>query len=226
MLMSIISHLLSAWFAFLLPAYGTWKALSHRPLSEPDIERWGMYWTVLAAFVALEYVAEWLVSWFPFYWEVKTFILLFLALPQTQGSTWVYQTYVNPFLTRNEADIDAAIVQAQNNVLTFVQSRIGKLIDALLALVTGPRPQQPTPNESAASQQPATANPLGAAKSLWDTFGQGALNAWQSYSQSRSTQGATATSASPSPANAGSPSTSPAAPPFPEPDTHHSGGYM
>lgn len=58
------SHIYSsAWFAFLLPCYGTFKALSHRPLSEPDLQRWSMYWAVIGAFVAFEYLAEWLISW-------------------------------------------------------------------------------------------------------------------------------------------------------------------
>ena len=84
MLMSMISHLLrrvccscdqhahppcshapprSAWFAFLLPSYATWKALAHRPVSEPDLERWCMYWAVVGAFVAFEYVTGWILDW-------------------------------------------------------------------------------------------------------------------------------------------------------------------
>ncbi len=54
----------SAWFAFLLPSYATFKALSHRPLSEPELQRWTMYWSVVGAFVAFEYAAEWLISWY------------------------------------------------------------------------------------------------------------------------------------------------------------------
>lgn len=38
----------SAWFAFLLPCYNTFKALSHRPLSEPELERLAMFWCVPA----------------------------------------------------------------------------------------------------------------------------------------------------------------------------------
>jgi len=94
----------SAWFAFLLPCYSTFKVLSHQPVSEPDIQKWAMYWSVIGAFVAFEYLAEWLISWqvifpplapcdhltlallpsrLPFYWELKTAFLLFLSLPQT-----------------------------------------------------------------------------------------------------------------------------------------------
>jgi hypothetical protein len=35
---------LSAYFAFLLPAYKTFKALRHRPLSEPELERLAQFW--------------------------------------------------------------------------------------------------------------------------------------------------------------------------------------
>lgn len=54
----------SAWFAFFLPSYSTFKALKHRPLSEPDLTHWATYWTVMGMFVAIEYVAEWVVSWY------------------------------------------------------------------------------------------------------------------------------------------------------------------
>jgi len=39
------------------------KGLKNRPLSEPELERWATYWAVVGAFVAFEYVAEWMLSW-------------------------------------------------------------------------------------------------------------------------------------------------------------------
>lgn len=65
----------SAWFAFLLPSYATFKALSHRPLSEHELQRWTMYWSVVGPFVAFEYTAEWLISWYVF------FLSLYQSLP-------------------------------------------------------------------------------------------------------------------------------------------------
>ena len=98
----------SAWFAFFLPSYATFKTLSNRPISESELQQWAMYWSVIGAFVAFEYVAEWFITWYavfstsylekwylillkriPFYWEVKTLFLLFLSLPQTQVSRLV-----------------------------------------------------------------------------------------------------------------------------------------
>ncbi|KAI0673339.1 TB2/DP1, HVA22 family-domain-containing protein [Trametes maxima] len=180
MLMSFISHVLSAWFAFLLPSYATWKALAHRPISEPDLERWGMYWAVVGAFVAVEYVSGWLLDWVPFYWEARTVFLLFLALPQTQGSTWVYQTYLQPFLLKNQADIDASIAAAQTNVLTFVQSRLQVFWQTFWDLATKASAnanQAGTPG--AASAQPAGGNPVELARSLWSSYGSSLIGAFQ-----------------------------------------------
>lgn len=54
---------LSAWFAFLLPSYATFKALAHPPGNQQELQRWGMYWSVIGVFLAVEYAAEWLISW-------------------------------------------------------------------------------------------------------------------------------------------------------------------
>ncbi|KJA25865.1 hypothetical protein HYPSUDRAFT_160465, partial [Hypholoma sublateritium FD-334 SS-4] len=129
MFMSTASRLLSAWFAFLLPCFSTFKALSRRPLSEPELHKLAMYWAVIGAFVAFEYLAEWTISWLPFYWEIKTLFLLYLSLPQTQGSTYVYTTYLQPFFARNEADLDAGIIAIQRNVVTFIQGKLSGIWD-------------------------------------------------------------------------------------------------
>lgn len=62
-LTSAVVKIVSAWFAFFLPSYYTYKALKGRPLSEGEIERLAMYWSVLGAFVSIEYVLEWFISW-------------------------------------------------------------------------------------------------------------------------------------------------------------------
>lgn len=175
MLMSFFSHILSAWFAFLLPSYATFKALSHRPLSEPELQRWAMYWSVVGAFVAFEYTAEWFISWLPFYWEVKTLFLLYLALPQTQGSTYIYTTYLQPFFSQNEADLDEGIVQAQKNILTFIQTRLTALWEYLL---NAANKRQATTSTAAGSSNTSSA-PNGSASALQSVFG-----LWQTYGPS------------------------------------------
>ncbi|KAI0756802.1 TB2/DP1, HVA22 family-domain-containing protein [Daedaleopsis nitida] len=184
MWMSMLSHILSAWFAFLLPSYATWKALAHRPVSEPELERWCMYWAVVGAFVAFEYVTGWLLDWVPFYWEARTVFLLFLSLPQTQGSSWVYMTYLQPFLVKNQADIDAGIAAAQSNVLAFIQSRVQVFWQTFWDLATKASANQNgapgapgAPAPGAGPQQPA--NYVDTARSLWAAYGSSAIGAFQ-----------------------------------------------
>ncbi|EAU92709.2 hypothetical protein CC1G_01754 [Coprinopsis cinerea okayama7 len=225
MFMSLISHLVSAWFAFLLPSFATYKALARLPQSEPDVQRWGMYWSVVGAFVAFEYIAEWFISWFPFYWECKTLFLLYLALPQTEGSTYIYQNYLRPFLAKNEAALDDGIVALQRNAFGFIQQ---KLTDLLTLAANALNKQGNTQGHSGQPQQGA--NPLQTAASLWQTYGGSLLGALQQQQRSAATAtGATqhpATTPNLTPRHSGaSNASSPSAelktptPPFPVP--HH-----
>ncbi|KAL9716574.1 hypothetical protein Ac2012v2_001022 [Leucoagaricus gongylophorus] len=177
MLMSLCSHILCAWFAFLLPSYATFKALSHRPLSEHELQRWTMYWSVVGPFVAFEYTAEWLISWLPFYWEAKTIFFLYLSLPQTQGSTYIYTAYLEPFFTQNEADLDEGIVQAQTNILTFIQTRLIALWESILN-AANKRQATPTTRSIDSNISPTSgASALQNVFSLYQSYGSSVMNA-------------------------------------------------
>jgi len=215
-LMSMFSHVVSAWFAFALPSYATWKALAHRPLSEPELERWAMYWSVIGAFITFEYLAERLISWLPFYWEIKTVFLLFLSLPQTQGSTWIYTTYLQPFFSNNEADLDARIVLFQTNVFSFVKTQFMWLWAVVWSLLSRvPVTAQPgQAGANGANGQPA-GSPVDAAMKLWGTYGPAFLGATRPPPQPNSAAGSSSSfQASP----AGTPDVQQrTAPAFPEP---------
>ncbi|KAF9447805.1 hypothetical protein P691DRAFT_775871 [Macrolepiota fuliginosa MF-IS2] len=197
MLMSLLSHILCAWFAFLLPSYATFKALSHRPLSEPDLQRWSMYWTVVGAFVAFEYAAEWLISWLPFYWELKTAFLLYLALPQTQaspdsrpGSTYIYTTYLQPLFTQHEADFDEGIVQVQKNVLVFIQSRLTTLWEFILNAANKRQTDASTASGTPSGNGTAPAQAgLQTVLGLWQTYGASITNVFGSRGTPAPTSG-------------------------------------
>jgi len=168
-----------------------------------------MYWSVVGAFVAFEYTAEWFISWFPFYWETKTIILLFLSLPQIQGSTYIYQNYLHPYLSKNEADIDAGIVALQSNVLTFVTTRVSQLWDTLLKFANkAAASQQTNQPEGQGPPRPPSSNPLDYARGLWDSYGPAVMGAVQRYSQPSGSQPA-----------------QPIRPPFPSTPSGQSTGY-
>jgi len=128
MFISLLSHVLCAWFAFALPAYATYKALAHSP-SLDTLQALSVYWAVIGAFVAVEQTLGSFLSWLPFYWELRTVFLLYISLPQTNGAPYVYKTLLEPWLLKNERDIDDAMTSAQSNVVAFCQTRFAALVD-------------------------------------------------------------------------------------------------
>jgi len=182
MVTSLVFHLVSAWFAFLLPSFATYKALARKDLDA--VQNLSMYWCTIGALVGIEYVCEWLISWFPFYWEVKTLFLLFLALPQTQGTTWLYQSYLEPFFRKNEHELDQGIFSAQSNTITFAQSKFQAAWEAIWNAINknppngrpgaGAQGQQgpgvPSPDQGYQGQPGAASSPYDTARQLFNAY--------------------------------------------------------
>ncbi|KAG0703548.1 TB2/DP1, HVA22 family-domain-containing protein [Suillus ampliporus] len=135
MLFYFASRIIGSVAAFLYPGYASYKTLSQRPASEEDLERWLMYWSVLGCIVGVEYVAEWLVSWVPFYYLMKTLFLLYLALPQTRGSSYLYINHLQPFFHTHESQIDATLASFKSRVYAFIHERFRTIWDALAATI-------------------------------------------------------------------------------------------
>ncbi|KAG8910779.1 hypothetical protein FRC01_006138 [Tulasnella sp. 417] len=124
----LVARLLSLIIAFLYPGYETFKTLAYRPGYENQSARWMMYWAVIALLAAYEYSVEFLISWFPLYHEVKTLFLLFLVLPQTQGSTLIYQKFILPFLLQHEALIDQQLGSLQGRFFKVAQDQFQNVL--------------------------------------------------------------------------------------------------
>jgi len=75
---------------------------------------------------------------FPFYYEVKTLLILWIVLPQPQGqgnggSTYLFQSHISPFLTNHESTIDGL-----NRSLSIRLKLIGrKISNRLLSSIRG-----------------------------------------------------------------------------------------
>uniref|UniRef100_A0A8D2NW42 Receptor expression-enhancing protein n=1 Tax=Zosterops lateralis melanops TaxID=1220523 RepID=A0A8D2NW42_ZOSLA len=98
-------------FGMLYPAYASYKAVKTKNIRE--YVRWMMYWIVFALFMATETFTDLLISWFPFYYEVKMAFVVWLLSPYTRGASLLYRRFVHPTLARKEKDIDAFLVQAR-----------------------------------------------------------------------------------------------------------------
>lgn len=108
--------------------------------------------------------------------------MLYLSLPQTQGSSYLYVNYLQPFFHTHEADIDATIVRLKGKVYTYLQERFRTLWAALL----GSASQAPQGGASAmadSAQPPTVTDPVAGPAQLL-----GGL--WQSYGPSILGQGA------------------------------------
>ncbi|NXF87197.1 REEP4 protein, partial [Eubucco bourcierii] len=75
--------------------------------------RWMMYWIVFALFMATETITDLLISWFPFYYEMKMAFVIWLLSPYTRGASLLYRKFVHPTLSSKEKEIDTYIIQAK-----------------------------------------------------------------------------------------------------------------
>ncbi|RHZ77028.1 hypothetical protein Glove_186g169 [Diversispora epigaea] len=101
---------------FLYPAYASFKAIKVNDTK--SITPWLMYWIVMAFFSVAEAIIDKFIFWLPFYYEFKMLFVLWLIMPQTQGATFLYQSLVDPTLTRHEQEIDSALALAQEQATT------------------------------------------------------------------------------------------------------------
>ncbi|KAG9346827.1 hypothetical protein JZ751_007173 [Albula glossodonta] len=93
---------LSLAFGILYPAYASYKAVKTKNVKE--YVKWMMYWIVFAIFTTLETVTDLVLSWFPFYFELKIAFVIWLLSPYTKGSSVLYRKF----------EIDEYISQARD----------------------------------------------------------------------------------------------------------------
>ncbi|XP_034949977.1 uncharacterized protein [Chelonus insularis] len=119
MISSIVSRLVILVFGTLYPAYASYKAVRTKNLKE--YVKWMMYWIVFALFTCAETFTDVFFSfWFPFYYEIKIILVLWLLSPATKGSSILYRRFVHPALIRREAEIDDALARATEQGYTAV----------------------------------------------------------------------------------------------------------
>ncbi|KAG7256538.1 hypothetical protein CRUP_007225 [Coryphaenoides rupestris] len=78
------------------------------------VVKWMMYWIVFALFSTAETVTDMVLSWFPFYFELKIAFVIWLLSPYTKGSSVLYRKFVHPTLSNKEREIDDYITQAKD----------------------------------------------------------------------------------------------------------------
>ncbi|KAJ3433244.1 receptor expression-enhancing protein [Anaeramoeba flamelloides] len=92
---------------FLWPAYKSFKAIKTE--EKDDDTELLIYWTVAGFFSFFEYWADFIVSWFPFYYELKIVFFIWLQNPYFNGSQFLWKYFLMPFLDSKEKQIDEGI---------------------------------------------------------------------------------------------------------------------
>uniref|UniRef100_A0A452J354 Receptor expression-enhancing protein n=1 Tax=Gopherus agassizii TaxID=38772 RepID=A0A452J354_9SAUR len=119
----IISRLVVLIFGTLYPAYSSYKAVKTKNVKE--YVKWMMYWIVFAFFTTAETLTDIVLSWFPFYFELKIAFVIWLLSPYTKGSSVLYRKFVHPTLSSKEKEIDEYITQARDKSYETMM-RVGK----------------------------------------------------------------------------------------------------
>ncbi|KAF9137050.1 ER membrane protein DP1/Yop1 [Mortierella sp. GBA39] len=102
--------LLSNILGWVYPSYRSFKALESQ--GQDDDKQWAVY-----GFVSiLESFTDVLLYWFPFYFFLKTVLLLWLMLPTFNGATTVYTRILRPFLAQHSGRIDSHLDRVKARV--------------------------------------------------------------------------------------------------------------
>ncbi|XWW98427.1 hypothetical protein V2A60_006427 [Cordyceps javanica] len=133
--------LLCSVASFLFPIFASYKALK---TSDPaQLTPWLMYWVVFSICLLAESWVSFIVTWIPFYGYFRLLFLLYLILPQTQGSRILYERYVHPFLQDNESQIDEFIAGSHERLKSTGLSYLRQAINYIRENFLGMPPAEP-----------------------------------------------------------------------------------
>jgi len=112
---STLAPLVVNLIAFIYPAYKSIKALESN--DKDDDSKWLTYWVVYGFFSVMEFFADIILSWFPFYFIAKTTLFVWCMAPiKSNGSQFIYSHVILPWFLKNETKIDNAFNRGKNLV--------------------------------------------------------------------------------------------------------------
>ncbi|KAF9330568.1 receptor accessory protein 4 [Podila minutissima] len=133
MILYFVSRVVSSVAGSLYPAYASFKAINTRDNNR--LTAWLMYWSVMGLFSIAEFVLDTFIFWLPFYYEIKLLFVLWMILPQTQGSIYLYQAFVDPYLNQHEHEIDQTLKNIQKQAKAMGMQYIKQGIQLLQNLI-------------------------------------------------------------------------------------------
>lgn len=133
--------------SILFPIFASYKAI--RTGDPADLAPWLMYWTTLSLFLVVESQFYFILYWVPFYSWMRLGVHLYLVMPGKQGSVYIYQAYVHPWLEGHERQIDDLIHQLHVKGKAFGFDALQSAIEYIRVNFLGQAPHQPPPPQAA-----------------------------------------------------------------------------
>lgn len=132
--------------SILFPIFASYKAV--RTGDPADLAPWLMYWTTLSLFLLVESQFYFILYWIPFYSWMRLGVHLYLVMPGKQGSVYIYQAYVHPWLESHERQIDDLIHQAHVKGKAAGFDAVTAAIEYIRVNFLGGAPNQPPPPQA------------------------------------------------------------------------------
>ncbi|WPG99090.1 Hypothetical protein R9X50_00189900 [Acrodontium crateriforme] len=141
-----IADILTSVTSILFPVFASYKALQS---SDPaSLTPWLMYWVTLSLVLLVENQFYFVLAWVPFYPWLRLGLHLYLVLPGKQGSVYIYQQYIHPFLSEHEREIDRMITNGHASAKAAGMDVIKRAIEYIRINILGGQARQPTPPPS------------------------------------------------------------------------------
>jgi receptor expression-enhancing protein 5/6 len=122
------AQLLANTIGFAYPAYCSIKALESTLKS--DDTQWLTYWVVFAAFSIVEYFADFIAGWVPFYWLGKCLFMVWCMAPmEANGSAVIYNRVILPLFKKHQGNIDHVIEKATGKAGDLLDKAVEKAKD-------------------------------------------------------------------------------------------------
>ncbi|KAL0017012.1 hypothetical protein SO802_004081 [Lithocarpus litseifolius] len=152
-------------FGYAYPAYECYKTVEK---NKPEIEHlrfWCQYWILVAVLTVCERVGDAFISWVPMYSEAKLAFFIYLWYPKTKGTTYVYDSFFRPYVSKHENEIDRNLLELRTRAgdmailywqraASYGQTRIYEILQFVAAQSTPrTRPSQSQPQQQQQQQQ-------------------------------------------------------------------------
>lgn len=112
---TMLGHFVTRVFVMLLgyayPAFECFKTVEKNRADIEQLRFWCQYWVIVAVVTIFERIGDIFVSWLPLYGEAKLAFFIYLWHPKTKGTSYVYGTFLQPYIAKHETEIDRQLLE-------------------------------------------------------------------------------------------------------------------